>query len=112
MPSVSAFQRSFGIIKGLVLKDKISSFTLKEIDIKHKVKKIYQEYEFPLTLEFIGSPKKGSENRLINLIKSSIGAKDGSIVYSDYGSPYECGIGEPCVEEVFEEEHHYFQLAA
>ena len=104
MPSVSDFKKAFDLNKGEVLQNKFFNFTLNNIYIQHKVKKVYNEYEFPLTLEYIGPNKKGSEENLIKLIKSNILSKNGKIVYSDYGSPYECLIEEPKIEEVRDEE--------
>jgi hypothetical protein len=106
MPSVSAYQKAFGLIRGLVLKDKSTLFTLKESDIQHVVKKIYHEYHFPICLKFIGPSKEGSENHLLNLLNNKINSKDGIIVYSEYGSPYECGFGEAKVDDIYDEDDY------
>lgn len=104
MPSVSSFQKAFGLTRGLVLKDKYSIFTLKESEIKHVVKKIYQEYEFLINLKFIGPSREDSEDHLLNLLKNKINSKDGIIVYSQYGSPYECGFGEAKLDNIYQDD--------
>jgi hypothetical protein len=96
MPSVASFKKAFGLTKGLILNDKTYKFELTDIYIGHVVKKIYNEYEFPIRLFFSGKNKKGSEINLIRLMNEKIN-NESLIVYSDYGNPYECNFGDPFV---------------
>ena len=80
MPSPSAFKRAFGLddIRGL-----------RRVTIGHICAKRYEDYRFPLTLEFTSELSPA-------LIRSRIRGQTSKrrlVVYSSYGSPYTCVIG-------------------
>ena len=68
MPSVSAYKKAFNIYKGLNLNDKKIKFILETIKIDHIVVKRYSEYEFPITLEFLGPNTITGTKILLELI--------------------------------------------
>jgi hypothetical protein len=106
MPSVSAYKKAFNLLKGEIFSDKYTKFILENIHIGHKEVKRYSEYSFPIRLEFKGPNIKFGEKILMNFINTKITSKNGKIVNSDYGNPYECTIGEPQIEDVRKENDH------
>ncbi len=106
MPSVSAYKKAFGLLKGLTLEEKSNKFILEELNIDHKVIKRYAEYGFPMVLNFRGPSLKSSKNLLLKLLKHKICSRNGIIVNSDYGNPYECTVGEPSIDEIIEQNEH------
>lgn len=103
MPSVNSFKNAFNLNIGSVFSDNSSKFIIKNITIFHRVVHLYKEYKFPMTIEFLSENKKNSENHLLKIFNDEISRKNEQIIYSDYGSPYECSVDEPEIDNVYEE---------
>ena len=103
MPSVNSFKTAFNSSIGSIFSDNSSKFIIKNITIFHKVIHLYKEYKFLMTIEFIGENKKNSENKLLKIFNDEINRKNKQIIYSEYGSPYECSIEQPIIDNVYKE---------
>jgi len=98
MPSPSAFRRGFTVDEGETIGKK---YKVDSIKVGHVVKVQNERYEFPMTIVFtsaLSNPKpftKASSDALLKALKSHV--RKNKIVYSAYGSPYDCGFGSPRV---------------
>lgn len=94
MPSLTAFHRGFKIETGM----NIQGYALQELSIDHIVISRYHRYEFPIVMVFIPSSSATSSSSLLQALKRLVQGNK-RIIYSEYGSPYECSFGTPVVKE-------------
>lgn len=95
MPSAADFKRKLSLNKGAKLS---KDFTIKQSDIGHVSRTQNELYEFPSTVivgktrSAVGQDEKPSKQRkIIAELKKTLSNKH-QIVYSAYGSPYDCTI--------------------
>jgi len=107
MPSASAFKKAFNLEEGIILSSANSKYELVYVHVDHVQKKLFQEYDYPIELHFRCSSGSIDENILLKLIENNFCRnKNGQIVYSEYGSPYECHFGSPKVKKVAKKKGH------
>jgi len=103
MPSVTAFRHGFNFVDPIEISaqrdDEAVKYSLVHPPtIEHVVIRQNREYEFPTTMQFSRSASKsstsanhGEKQLVLEAIKRRlIGDGQKKIIYSEYGSPYEC----------------------
>ena len=85
MPNPANFLKGFNLYQGLV----IAGFTLIDVQIQHVVIKAYNEYKYPITMTFRGTSTPSSVLTAFDRI-----AAGGRVVYTSYGNPYDCTLGD------------------
>ena len=88
MPSAADFRRGFGLNKNHPLGQ---GLTITESHVGHEVKEQNERYEFPITL-LVAADSSGGGRHVLAAWKELVGRKQKQIIYSAYGSPYECSI--------------------
>jgi hypothetical protein len=99
MPSASQFKNAYGVLKGgsLGKRFKILSSQVDHVPIKER-----QQYEYPTTLILTSQDpnadvtSRNAQREVKKAWKKEVeGQGNSKIVYSAYGSPYECSFSEP-----------------
>ncbi len=94
MPSATDFRKAFHLGKGEAIGD--GRLRVEESQVGHKVKEENERYEFPTTVVLRGDVA-GARRAFAAHIKGS------RLVYSAFGSPYDCSYGSPRVSKGTEE---------
>ena len=90
MPSAASFKQGFSIQPG----DSIGKFIVDRCECLHVVVEEFERYEFPIKI-FVRCDGKAKTSSVLTAVRKL--AKDPRVIYSEYGSPYECHLGKPTV---------------
>jgi len=94
MPSSSVFATDFTMRQRKlqkISKDLGLQIKIKKVEVSHVLIEEYKIYEFPIIIKVEGPEK--DLNIFISHLNKTIGIHK-SILYSQYGNPYECSIKE------------------
>ena len=89
MPSPTDFKKAFGLGTGSTIAGR---FSVTDSHVGHDVVKQNEKYEFPSTIS-LALPPGASPSEALGALKGQL--KEKRMVYSAYGSPYECSWGTP-----------------
>ena len=97
MPSASDFAKAFGLKSSQRLAG--SPYSLAQAHIGHEVREENELYQFPCELALVRDPVgpapcgRREARQAAEALAQHAEAQQGCIVYSAYGSPYECRLG-------------------
>lgn len=90
MPTPTTFRHGYGLRDGT----HVGPFIVENSEIKHIAKQPYKRYELPTQIVLVQAPRRGQQGRASaeEAVKSHLGmgSKEGKILYTAFGSPYEC----------------------
>eukprot|EP00386_Alphamonas_edax_P006123 GDKI01019919.1.p1 GENE.GDKI01019919.1~~GDKI01019919.1.p1 ORF type:complete len:226 (+),score=80.27 GDKI01019919.1:118-795(+) len=91
MPSPTSFKKGFAISSG----DSVAGVHIIKATVGHEVVRQNERYEYPITVVFEPQTRLPPK-KLLDALQQSV--REQRIIYSDYGSPYECHFGIPKVQ--------------
>eukprot|EP00887_Chlorella_sp_A99_P006714 scaffold3.g6714.t1 len=109
MPSAADFRRAFSLSESQALG--ASRFSIAQSRVGHEVVEEFEHYSFPIELRVEGEAaaaagsgrsvrSASAAKRLAAAFKQHVANKQRVVVYSAYGSPYECIIGDCAVDHL------------
>ena len=101
MPEYGPYLRGFGINKGLIL----GGYELKSYRITHEVVKMYREYNYDTTLNFVVVDNNHDVDQLLSQLEKQ--TKRSRVISSQFGNPYRCWFGQP---KIIKHSKHYSKV--